>query len=112
MAVKLIKVPKTPKTAFNKQRPVSNLLKSQIEHLEAAAYGYAATPQKRKRPRNEGQASAYIETLTKQLHPAGAQSLAAAPGPVPAAALPAVRPAKPVRAKTRKRKGASRKRKG
>lgn len=95
MAVKRIKVPKTPMAAFNKQRRVSNLLKAQIEHLEAAAYGPAATPSQRKRPRNEGQASAYIETLTRQLHPEGAKPIAVEPGPVRAA----------VRRAGRKRKG-------
>ena len=32
----VIRVPKTPKQAFNKNRPASKLLKSQVEHLEWA----------------------------------------------------------------------------
>ena len=32
----VIRVPKTPKRAFNKNRPASKLLRSQIEHLEWA----------------------------------------------------------------------------
>ena len=38
MAVMKIRVPKTPKSAFNKNRPASDLLKAQLEHLEKATY--------------------------------------------------------------------------
>jgi hypothetical protein len=72
MAVKTIRVPKTPPSAFNTQRPVSNLLKAQIANLEAATSGPTRAPAGRKRPRTEGQASALIRTLTAQLHPEGA----------------------------------------
>jgi len=111
MAVKQIKIPKTPISAFNKKRRVSNLLKFQIEHLEAAAYKSAAPQQKRTRPRNEGQAAAYIERLTKQLHPDGARPLVADARPVRPAARRTARPAKK-RATARKTTRASRKRKG
>ena len=94
MALKTIRIPKTPRTAFNKKRPVSNLLKAQIAHLEAAAYPAGTAPKRPRRPRNEGQASAYIAELTRQLHPAGAQESAAppavAPLPWPAATPPVV----------------------
>ena len=44
MAILKIKVPKTPRSAFNKNRPASELLKAQLEHLEAAAGKYADDP--------------------------------------------------------------------
>jgi hypothetical protein len=77
MAVKIIRVPKTPRSAFNTERPVSNLLKAQIANLEAAAYGSTREAAGKKRPRNEGQASQVIRALTAQLHPDGAASAAA-----------------------------------
>lgn len=69
----IIKVPKTPKSAFNKDRPASSLLEAQIEHLEAAVGLYqpprkGAAPRKPKQ-RTEGEAAAYIGELTQKLHP-------------------------------------------
>ena len=34
--MKVIKIPKTPKSAYNPGRPASALLRAQVEHLEAA----------------------------------------------------------------------------
>jgi hypothetical protein len=73
----VIRVPKTPKRAFNKNRPVSKLLKSQIQHLE-----WAIRPASERKPyqlpkssiRTEGEAAARIEELTRRLHPEGAKS--------------------------------------
>lgn len=62
----IVRVPKTPRGAFNKNRPVSNLLKAQMEHLEAAAHTCHVQSQRR-RPRTEGQAAAYIAELTAQV---------------------------------------------
>ena len=82
MAVVTIKVPKTPPSAFNTNRPASDLLKAQLEHLEAAggAYSAAAATRKRKRALSEGQVAARIHELTRGLHTptAGALSAAAA----------------------------------
>jgi hypothetical protein len=70
--VTIIKVPKTPKSAFDKNRPASSLLQAQIEHLEAAV-GLYQPPRKRAarkpRQRTEGEAAAYIGELTRKLHP-------------------------------------------
>jgi hypothetical protein len=75
----VIRVPKTPKSAFNKNRPASKLLKSQVEHLE-----WAVRPASERKPyqlakskssiRTEGEAAARIEELTRLLHPEGAKS--------------------------------------
>ncbi|PWT84968.1 MAG: hypothetical protein C5B57_03860 [Blastocatellia bacterium] len=94
----VIRVPKTPKSAFNKNRPVSELLRRQVEHLEYLQSATAAAPRLQSVPRlrskgtmTEGQAAAYIEAMTRRLHPEAAQ-------PVPAtesAPSPVTRPATP-----------------
>jgi hypothetical protein len=71
-----IKVPKTPKKAFNPDRPPSGLITSQVEHLEAALGMFSEPGQRRTGPRTEGEAAEYIAQLTAQLHP---QPGAAAP---------------------------------
>lgn len=75
----IIKVPKTPKSAFDKDRPASTLLQAQIEHLEAAA-GLSQPPRKgavrKPRQRTEGEAAAYIGELTRKLHPQIARPVA------------------------------------
>lgn len=84
----VIKVPKTPKSAFNKDRPASGLLQAQIEHLEAAV-GINRPSRKaaRTRPkrRTEGEAAAYIATLTRRLHPQLARPVQSSESVVPAA---------------------------
>jgi hypothetical protein len=75
--MKVIKIPKTPKSAFNPSRPASTLLKAQVEQLEAATGIHAGDTRERRRPRTEGEAAKYIEQLTRGLHPEGA----AAPPP-------------------------------
>jgi hypothetical protein len=73
MAVIKISVPKTPKSAFNKNRPASGLLLAQLEHLETASGGdYSAPKKKPKKPLTEGQVAARIHELTRSLHPQAA----------------------------------------
>jgi hypothetical protein len=69
MAVTKISVPKTPKSAFNKNRPASGLLMAQLEHLETASGEYAPPKKKAKKPLTEGQVAARIHELTRTLHP-------------------------------------------
>ena len=81
----VIDVPRTPKRAFDKNRPPSALLRAQIEHLEAAAGIHPGSKRKRPRHRTEGQAAAYIGALTRQIHEQAAQPNVmadAAPSPV------------------------------
>jgi|KBSSwiStaDraftv2_1062776.scaffolds.fasta_scaffold286511_2 hypothetical protein len=88
----VIRVPKTPKKAFNKNRPASKLLKSQVAQLE-----WAVRPASERKPyqlpkasvRTEGEAAARIEELTRRLHPEGAK--AAPPVTEPQAAPPRTR---------------------
>jgi len=72
MAVIKINVPKTPKSAFNKDRPASGLLMAQLEHLETASGEYAPPRKKQKKPLTEGQVAARIHELTRALHPQAA----------------------------------------
>src|SRR6185312_6465306 len=60
----LIHVPRPPKSAFYKDRPVSSLLKNQIRHLQEAEFNLIKT---------EGEAAEYIRRLTAQLQPAQAK---------------------------------------
>jgi hypothetical protein len=59
----LIHVPRPPKSAFYKDRPVSSLLKNQIRHLQEAEFNLIKT---------EGEAAEYIRRVTALLHPQGA----------------------------------------
>jgi hypothetical protein len=72
MAVIKISVPKTPKSAFNKNRPASGLLIAQLEHLETAAGNYPSETKKRRKQLTEGQVAARIHELTRTLHPQAA----------------------------------------
>jgi hypothetical protein len=93
----VIKVPKTPKRAFNKDRPASDLLRAQVTHLEAVAAGPSAVARGmeadrgRRKPMSEGQAAEYIATFTRQVQtPTRNQAAARAtePPPVPTPATP------------------------
>ena len=119
MAVTKIIVPKTPKSAFNKNRPASGLLLAQLEHLETASGGdYSAPKKKSKKPLTEGQVAARIYELTKTLHPHAAHvqmptprmiSHAGEPGAVGEGEAPAGRKT-PKKAMARKRGRKARKR--
>jgi hypothetical protein len=71
--VKIV-VPKPAKGSFNKERPASDLLKSQLKHLHALE---KSLPHRLQTGHNvdeiktESQASAYIKTVTSRLHPPG-----------------------------------------
>jgi len=82
----VIKIPKTPKSAYNPKRDAGALLKAQLDHLEHAA-GVPTTP---KRRLTEGAAAKRIAELTARLSQPAAP-IAAAPPPVPA--RPSVRKA-------------------
>jgi hypothetical protein len=104
--VTVIKVPKTPKSAFNQQRPASTLLQAQIAHLEAAVgvnQPARKAPQRRRKTRTEGEAAAYIERLMKQLHPQPDRGAAIAEPPLPPASAGAPRAKKRRRARPGRR---------
>jgi hypothetical protein len=65
----VIRIPKPPKDAYNQNRPVSELLWEQVEHL--AAVVKKGIDDERRAIRTEGQASAFIKKMTAMLHPEG-----------------------------------------
>ena len=67
----VIRIPKAPPEAYNKQRPVSELLWTQVEHL--AAVVKKDIDDERRAIRTEGDASAFIKKYTAILHPQGAR---------------------------------------
>jgi hypothetical protein len=102
-----IRIPKTPKSAFNKNRPASKLLKSQVEHLE-----WAVRPASERKPyqlarsksmiRTEGEAAARIAELMRLLQPALAPTPPAA-ADTPPAPRTKERPARPAKTRTTSR---------
>jgi hypothetical protein len=67
----VISIPKPPREAFNKHRPVSELVWSQVEHL--AAVVKKDIDDERRAISTEAQASAFIKRMTAHLHPDGAK---------------------------------------
>lgn len=67
----LIHVPKPPKSAYDPDRPISSLLKSQVDHLREAE---SKLPLKyrsdvyAKAVRTEGEAARYIRDVTEAIH--------------------------------------------
>ena len=99
----VIKVAKTPRNAFNPDRPASQLLRAHILHLEHVTQ---AAPRKMKKL-TEGEAAAYIGQLTARLL-VGPKADIATP-PAPPVRLSSRRPKRPVqRARLPKRKRATR----
>ena len=74
----LIHVPR-PKDAFNPDRPVGSLLKTQVEHLREAESKLPLRYRRKidtyiKAIKTEGEASAYIRTVTEAIHAAHADA--------------------------------------
>lgn len=63
----VISIPKPPADAYNKDRPVSDLLWTQVENL--AAIVRREIDEQRRAIRTEGEASAFIRKYTAFLHP-------------------------------------------
>jgi hypothetical protein len=69
----LIPVPKPPKSAYDPDRPMSSLLKSQIEHLRDAEGKLPLRYRSEwyiKAIRTEGEAAKYIRDVTEAIHAA------------------------------------------
>ena len=74
-----IHVPRPPKTAMDPQRPVSSLLKTQIEHLQEAELRLPLKYQTGiyvNAIRTEGEAAEYIGAVTEAIHDAHAEAAA------------------------------------
>jgi hypothetical protein len=69
----LIHVPKPPKNAYNPDRPMGSLLKSQIDHLREAESKLPLRYRSEvyvKAVRTEGEAAKYIREVTEAIHEA------------------------------------------
>lgn len=93
-----VRVPRTPKGAFNPHRPASDLLRAQITHLEWAT----RQPPQRVSINSldmthltEGQAAAYIATLHQRCHAEALTRKAHAVTQAPAAASGPATPSNP-----------------
>jgi hypothetical protein len=105
-----IRVPKTPRKAYNPQRPPGTLLQNQLCHLEWAVRPAAARTKERfrvKPAKTEGEAADRIAKLTAQLHEQAAAPRDVVP-PIPG--LPAGASAAPASTPTSKRKSAPKQR--
>jgi hypothetical protein len=95
----IIKVPKPPRSAFDKNRPVSALLKNQIVHLQEAEFRLPARQQTNiyiNKIKTEGEAAEYIRQVTAKLHPEGAGGVA-----FDIAAVGESKPARKIKAKSK-----------
>jgi|SRR6185312_7995925 len=66
-----IAVPKPPKSAFNPERPISDLVRWQLRHMHEAEKRLPAherTGQAIEAIKTEGEASAYLREMTDKLH--------------------------------------------
>jgi hypothetical protein len=73
----LIHVPRPPKSAYDPNRPVSSLLKSQIEHLHEAERKLPARYHSEiyiNAVKTEGEAARYIREVTEAIHQAHADA--------------------------------------
>lgn len=67
----VIRVPKPPQSALNKDRPISSLLKTQIRHLQEAEFRLPVRAQTNiyiNAIKTEGEAADYIRQVTDNLH--------------------------------------------
>jgi hypothetical protein len=72
----VIKVPKPPQSAFDKNRPVSALLRNQILHLHEVERKFPPSRHSGiyiNEIKTEGEAADYIRKVTARLHPEGAK---------------------------------------
>jgi hypothetical protein len=74
----VIKVPKPQEGSFNKNRPVSALLKNQILHLHEVERKFPPSQHSGiyiNAIKTEGEAAAYIKKVTARLHPEGTKAV-------------------------------------
>jgi hypothetical protein len=73
----VIKVPKPPRSAYDPNRPVSSLLKMQVEHLYEAEKRLPSRYRSEvyvNAIRTEGEAASYIQAVTEAIHQAHADA--------------------------------------
>ena len=93
--MKLIRIPKTPASAFDRQRQVSDLVRNQVQHAHKELHDWWRTvggidPAQ---IQTEQQASEYIRTVTRILHPQGAHTSQIPRSPAPKSGVWLIDPA-------------------
>ena len=83
--LKIIRIPKTPATAFDKHREISDLVRNQVRNAHQELHTWwekvgSIVPEK---IRTEQEAAEYIRTVTRILHPEGARRAKATAKPAP-----------------------------
>lgn len=72
MALKIIRIPRAPKGAFDSDRPASTLIKSQIAHVAEAEQQLPRNKRTNIAPESittEHEAAEYVGKVMKRLHP-------------------------------------------
>ena len=109
----VIRIPKTPRSAYNPKRPAGTLLQSQLKHLEWAVRPAGQRTAKAFRPKaaySEAEAAARIATLNQTLQEQAATPRGVMPpNPVPPSITAATPRSKPRRAAKPKPKPKARK---
>jgi hypothetical protein len=77
--LKIIRIPTTPASAYDRQRPASDLLRAQVRHArdELRRWVEAHGEIDPERFLTEQEGAAYVERVTRLLHPEGAHPTAA-----------------------------------
>jgi hypothetical protein len=73
--LKIIRIPRTPASAFNQHREASDLVRNQVRHAHQELHDWWKTVGRidPNQIRTEQEASDYIRTVTRILHPEGTQ---------------------------------------
>lgn len=108
--LKIIKIPRTPSTAFDKHRAVSDLVKNQVRHAYQELHAWwerigRVSPDD---IHTEQEAADYVRAVTRVLHPEATQRTPMPAGrpPKSGVALSVPRPSRPAARRQRNRRGA------
>ena len=83
MALKIIRIPRAPKSAFDSDRPASTLIKSQIAHVAEAEQRLPRSKRTNIPPESittEHEAAEYVGKVMKRLHPKARKTWRLPPG--------------------------------
>lgn len=108
MAFKVIKIPRAPKSAFDKERDVSTLLQSQVAHVAEAERRLPVNRRSSlpaESPTTEHEAAEYIGKVMKRLHPKARRSWRLPPGKRPPKSGVWLGPARVATAKRKRKAG-------
>ena len=93
--LKIVRVPKTPATAYNQDRDVTDLVRTQVRHAykELHDWWQKVGSIEPSQIQTEQQAAEYVRTVTRILHPQGAHTSQIPQSPAPKSGVWLVDPA-------------------